>query len=343
MIFKTTIAISVFGFSLITGHLVQAEELAATRWRLLDFQSMDDAIGTVRPSNTHDYIMTLNADGSVAMKLNCNQANGQWQAAPSNASSGSFSFGPLAVTRALCPSPSLDEQIARDSAYIRSYQLRDGELYLALMADAGIYHWEPDRFGDTQPIPYASPDNGGPRNWVVGSDDGLNMRAAPSTSAPVNVRYAAGTVLDNLGCAEAEGRTWCEVQKLGGGPVGFMAAEYLKPAIAPDGGVALGPDDSASRAGQGLFDATGRIACGNEADWCDFAVARAGGGDATVVITRQNGQQRVLYFHFGKLNSVDGSEASGFPVVHSERDQDDFLIDVDDEHYRIPEAVIYGG
>ena len=57
--------------------------------------------------------------------------------------SGSFSFGRLAVTRALCAPPNLDERIARDSEYVRSFLLRDGRLYLSLMADAGIYAWEP--------------------------------------------------------------------------------------------------------------------------------------------------------------------------------------------------------
>ena len=47
------------------------------------------------------------------------------------------------MTRALCPPPSLDERIAADSAYVRSYFLRDGVLALSLMADAGIYLWEP--------------------------------------------------------------------------------------------------------------------------------------------------------------------------------------------------------
>ena len=34
---------------------------------------------------------------------------------------------------------------------------------------------------------------------------------------------------------EAEGRVWCDVQELGGGPRGYVAAEFLTPAISPDG------------------------------------------------------------------------------------------------------------
>ena len=119
--------------------------LAGTSWRLVDFQSMDDAIETVRPEDPSLYTMQLNNDGSVNMRLNCNRARGTWSAEPSSAgTSGSFTFGPLAMTRALCPPPSLDEKIAAQSNFIRTYLLKDGKLHLSLMADGGIYTWEPD-------------------------------------------------------------------------------------------------------------------------------------------------------------------------------------------------------
>jgi hypothetical protein len=46
-------------------------------------------------------------------------------------------------TRALCPPPSLDEQVTSQAQYVRSYLLRDGRLHLSLMADGGIHVWEP--------------------------------------------------------------------------------------------------------------------------------------------------------------------------------------------------------
>jgi len=70
---------------------------------------------------------------------------GTWTATPTGGDSGSFGFGPLAVTKAFCPPPSLDGQIARHAEYLRSYVLRDGRLYLNLMADGGTYVWEPHR------------------------------------------------------------------------------------------------------------------------------------------------------------------------------------------------------
>ena len=118
--------------------------LADTQWRLVEFQSMDDAVGTVRPDDPSKYTMRLSGDGTVALRLNCNRASGTWSAEPSaDRTSGRFEFGPLAGTRAHCPPPSMDEQVSSQAQYVRSYLLKDGRLYLSLMADGGIYVWEP--------------------------------------------------------------------------------------------------------------------------------------------------------------------------------------------------------
>jgi heat shock protein HslJ len=121
-----------------------AATLAGSNWHLVEFRSSDDAIGVVRPDDPAKYTMSLAADGRVAMRLDCNRANGPWSSKATSADSGSFSFGNLAMTRALCPPPSLDQQIARDTAFVRSYLLRSGNLYLNLMADGGTYVWSPD-------------------------------------------------------------------------------------------------------------------------------------------------------------------------------------------------------
>lgn len=131
--------VCVLGVATCTGQ-VDPTGLAGT-WRLVEFQSSDDAIGVVRPDSGAIYTMTLEQDGKVSMQLNCNRAGGTWTATPTNADNGTFGFGPLAMTRAFCPPPSLDTQIARHAQYIRSYVVRDGRLHLSLMADGGIYVW----------------------------------------------------------------------------------------------------------------------------------------------------------------------------------------------------------
>lgn len=141
--------------------------LAGSEWRLVEFRSMDDAIGTIRPDDPSLYTMRLDGDGSVSMALDCNRATGTWSAEPSgDGSSGRFEFGPLAATRALCPPPRLDERITADAEFVRSYLLKEGRLYLALMADAGIYAWEPhDPEGPGKPgVPVEEGSPAEPRN-----------------------------------------------------------------------------------------------------------------------------------------------------------------------------------
>jgi len=116
--------------------------LSGSSWRLVEFESSDDQIGTIRPENPDNYTMELLPDGTVAMRLDCNRGTGTWTASEAGAGSGTFEFGPLAVTRAFCPPPSMGDQIARDAEYVRTYVVRGDRLYLNLMADGGNYVWE---------------------------------------------------------------------------------------------------------------------------------------------------------------------------------------------------------
>lgn len=322
--------------------------LDGTDWRLVEFQSMDDTIGTQRPQDASLYTMSLKADGSVALRLNCNRAMGTWSAESSdNGYSGRFEFGPLATTRAMCPPPSMDQQISSHARYIRSYLIQGKRLYLSLMADAGIYVWEEGTLSSATQTLFTAPENGGPRNWEVRVSTRLNLREHPSTRARVISRYSSATLLDNLGCQHAERRTWCDVQQLDGGPRGYVAAEFLKPARSPDGSVTMGPDDSALRAGQGRFDAQGQVPCaqfiGQPMMSCAFGVARAGGGYATVVIKLPDGSSRAIFFRMGKPIGADTSQADGYPDFRATRENDLHMIRIGDERYEITDAVILGG
>jgi len=332
--------------ALAVGTAASSAPLAGTQWRLVEFQSMDDTKGTTRPSDGSHYTMWLHGDGTVTMQLNCNRANGTWSAKPgSDAVSGRFEFGPLAATRAICPPPGMDESIVAQSRFIHSYLLKDGRLYLSLMADGGIYVWARVTDVSSASVVPAAPENGGPRNWEVVST--LNLREQPGTSARILARYSPGTILDNLGCQRAQGRAWCDVQQLGGGPRGYVAAEYLRPAISPDGSAAMGPDDSSLRAGQGQFDANGPLPCafaaGQPMGQCEFGVARAGGGYATVVIKKPDGRTRAIFFRMGRPIGTDVSESEGRLEFSATKDGDLHRIRIGDERYEIPDAVVLGG
>lgn len=112
-------------------------ELAGTSWRLVELQSSDDSIGTVRPADTSRYTMELMADGSAAFQLDCNRGSGGW----SSAGPGQIAFTPLAMTRAMCPAGSLDTRIASQLGAVRTYVLVGDRLSLNMMASAGNLVW----------------------------------------------------------------------------------------------------------------------------------------------------------------------------------------------------------
>jgi heat shock protein HslJ len=123
------------------GAAASAPGLAGTRWRLIRFQSSDDAIGSVVPPDPDRYTLEFLAEGRYAMRLDCNRANGRWTATRAGADGGRLTLGPGAMTRAACPPGSLDTKIAADLGRVRSYTLRGDVLGLALEADAGVYEW----------------------------------------------------------------------------------------------------------------------------------------------------------------------------------------------------------
>ncbi|MFM7674225.1 MAG: META domain-containing protein [Synechococcus sp.] len=320
--------------------------LAGTRWRLVEVQSMDDAQGTSRPAPGTLYTMALHGDGTVTLQLNCNRALGTWSAEPSSdPTNGRFTFGPLAATLALCPPPSLDASFLARSSAIRSYSLQNGRLSLSLLADGGNYVWVPEDQATSGSQVAAAPEHGGSRNWEVVRP--LTLREQASPTARVLTTVPPGSILDNLGCQRVQDQTWCDLQPLGGGPRGYGAAELLRPALSPDGSAAMGPDDSALRAGQGQFDATGPLPCAFAASQpmgsCRFGVARAGGGYATVVITRPGGRTRAIFFRMGRAIGADTSESEGAKPFAATREGDLTRIRIGEERYEIPDAVVLGG
>jgi heat shock protein HslJ len=100
------------------------------------------AQGTTRIADPRRFTVRFDSGGRASLRLDCNRGSGTWEAKPAGANSGSLKFGPISATRALCPPPHLDERVVRDLGYVRSYVLKDGKLFMSLMADGGIYEWQ---------------------------------------------------------------------------------------------------------------------------------------------------------------------------------------------------------
>jgi para-nitrobenzyl esterase len=113
--------------------------LAGTSWRLVKFQGGDGA--ELRPYDKSLYTLAFTADGNVNARIDCNRGRGSWK----SAGKGQLELGPMAITRAACAPGSLHDRLVRQYPHIRSYVIRDGHLFLSLMADGGIYEFEPAR------------------------------------------------------------------------------------------------------------------------------------------------------------------------------------------------------
>ena len=114
-----------------------SDDLHDTSWQLVRFQAGDGQ--TLAPGDPAKYTLAFEAGGGVSIRIDCNRGHGTWKSAGPN----QIELGPLALTRAMCPPAPLSDRIPRDWEHVRSYVLKDGHLFLSLMADGGTYEFEP--------------------------------------------------------------------------------------------------------------------------------------------------------------------------------------------------------
>jgi para-nitrobenzyl esterase len=122
-----------------------APTLEGTSWQLLAFQGSDDT--RLTPDERSKYTIEFGTEGRLTARIDCNRGRGTWK---SSGASG-LEFGPLALTRAMCPPGSLHDHIVKNWGYVRSFVMKDGHLFLSLMADGGIYEFEPAE--TEEPVP----------------------------------------------------------------------------------------------------------------------------------------------------------------------------------------------
>jgi para-nitrobenzyl esterase len=119
------------------GPASTSPTLNGTSWQLVKFQGGDGT--TLTPDDRAKYTIAFAAGDSISARIDCNRGRGSWK---SNGPS-QLQLGPLALTRAQCPPGSLHDQIVKQWGNVRSYVVKSGHLFLSLMADGGIYEFEP--------------------------------------------------------------------------------------------------------------------------------------------------------------------------------------------------------
>jgi heat shock protein HslJ len=113
------------------GQLRYRPTLTGVVWEWQDVRGGDDSL--VAPSHPHDYTLAFMPDGELHILAGCVRTPGSYTV---DGSMLELSFdGP---TRSECGSGSLAERYLRDLGDVSSHVFRDGNLYLALRADAGI-------------------------------------------------------------------------------------------------------------------------------------------------------------------------------------------------------------
>jgi putative lipoprotein len=111
--------------------------LQGTMWQLVKFQGGDGT--TLTPDDRTKYTLDFGADGRLTAQVDCNRGRGTWKAVGSS----QLELSPLALTRGRCAERSLHDQIVKQWPFIRTFLIKEGHLFLVLMADGGTYEYEP--------------------------------------------------------------------------------------------------------------------------------------------------------------------------------------------------------
>jgi len=101
------------------------------------FQGSDGE--TLTLDNRAKYSIASETDGRVNVRMDCNRGHGIWK----SVGTSQIEFGPLALTRAMCPPAALNDRLPKDWLYVRSYLWQHGHLFLSLTGDRGVYEFEP--------------------------------------------------------------------------------------------------------------------------------------------------------------------------------------------------------
>jgi para-nitrobenzyl esterase len=130
-------AITVAGCAATTAPDSATASLEGSSWRLVQIQMGDGA--TRAAIERSRYTLGFGENGVLNVRFDCNRGRGSWK----SSGPGNVEFGPLALTRAMCPMGSLHDDLVRQWPFVRSYVVKDGRLYLSLMADGGTIEFEP--------------------------------------------------------------------------------------------------------------------------------------------------------------------------------------------------------
>ena len=111
--------------------------LAGTAWQLVGIISPDGRKEV--PDDRSRYTVEFMDDGSFRLVADCNRGTGSWTAV----SPGQLQLGVIAATQAMCLPGSLHDPYMAEFSRVSAYELDNGRLFLATMADDSGLEFEP--------------------------------------------------------------------------------------------------------------------------------------------------------------------------------------------------------
>ena len=108
----------------------EAPALTGNPWHWVATQTPVEWIVADDPAK---YTIQFVADGSAILRADCNRGRGTYTTTPERA----LGFGPMAMTRAMCPPGSLDTKFLQQLNNAASYFFRGDTLYVDQKMDSG--------------------------------------------------------------------------------------------------------------------------------------------------------------------------------------------------------------
>ena len=134
---RVLLALTAIAIACATANAQNPSGLAGTSWKLVKLQGADEV--TTVPDDGAKYTVTFNRNGRVSARVDCNRGGTTWKSPRPN----ELEFGSWSIETAKCPAGSLYNRIVREGAAVRTYEIKNGHLFLMGTEAGGYYELEP--------------------------------------------------------------------------------------------------------------------------------------------------------------------------------------------------------
>ncbi|MEO8677250.1 MAG: META domain-containing protein [Casimicrobiaceae bacterium] len=94
----------------------------------------------IKPDAPERYTLVFQPGGMMTVRADCNRGSASYLL-----NSAALSFGPMALTRAMCPAGSMDTEFTKGLGAVAGQLFKDNELVLTLRSDAGSMYFASQR------------------------------------------------------------------------------------------------------------------------------------------------------------------------------------------------------